>query len=155
MKSLLPTFWGEGGALRALQDEVDRVFNDYSKGMPTALKFGEVKFPALDVSETDKALEVSVELPGVAKDDVDVSLVGRSLVVKGEKKSETDRSEKDWHVVERSFGSFRRVVPLGFDADVGKIEATFEDGVLKVRIEKPEEAATNASKIEIKEKLAS
>ena len=65
---------------------------------------------------------------------MNVSIEGHSVVIAGEKKSETEKKEKSWHVVERSYGSFRRVVPLTFTPDAAKIKATFEKGVLHVSV---------------------
>lgn len=94
---------------------------------------------ALDVAETKEAIEISTELPGVAESDINVSIEGQGVVISGEKKSESEKEDKAWRVVERSYGTFRRVVPLTFAPDPGKITATFDKGVLRVKVEKPAE----------------
>lgn len=94
---------------------------------------------ALDVAETKDAIEVSTELPGVAENEINVTVEGQALVISGEKKSESEKEDKAWRVVERSYGAFRRVVPLTFAPEPGKIAATFDKGVLRVKIEKPAE----------------
>ena len=94
---------------------------------------------ALDVAETKDAIEISTELPGVAESDLNVSIEGQGVVISGEKKAESEKEDKAWRVVERSYGSFRRVVPLTFAPDPSKITATFEKGVLHMKIEKPAE----------------
>ena len=96
---------------------------------------------ALDVAETKDAVEISTELPGVAESDISVTLDGQSVVISGEKKSETETKDKSWRVVERSYGSFRRVVPLAFTPDAAKMSATFDKGVLRVKVMKPEDVA--------------
>ena len=94
---------------------------------------------ALDVAETKEAIEITTELPGVAESDINVAVDGNAIVVSGEKKSETESNDKAWRVVERSYGSFRRVVPLTFAPDAAKITATFDKGVLHVKVGKPAE----------------
>jgi len=94
---------------------------------------------ALDVAETKEAVEISTELPGVGESDVNVTVEGHAVVISGEKKSETEKKDKAWHVVERSYGAFRRVVPLTFVPDAAKIKATFDKGVLHVSVGKPPE----------------
>jgi HSP20 family protein len=83
---------------------------------------------------------------------VDVTLANGMLSVRGEKKTERDDQDKDknWHVVERSYGSFSRTIPLPFDPDPAKVEAKFDKGVLHVRLPKPAEVAKKQQKIEIK-----
>lgn len=94
---------------------------------------------ALDVAETRDAIEISTELPGVAESDINVSIEGHGVVISGEKKSESEKEDKAWRIVERSYGAFRRVVPLTFAPDPNKITATLDKGVLRVKVEKPEE----------------
>ncbi len=154
MKSLIPSFREKnvGDSFHSLHEEIDRVFNDFSKGVPAAFGKAGDRFPAIDVSETDKAVDITAELPGVDDGDVDVTLSDRALVIKGEKKTESDRTEKDWHVVERSYGAFKRMIPIPFDADPDAVEAHFENGVLTVHLPKPPEEAEKASRIAIKSK---
>ena len=102
---------------------------------------------ALDIAETKDAVEISTELPGVDEGDVKVSVDGQSIVISGEKKSETEEKNKAWHVVERSYGAFRRVVPLTFTPDAAKIKATFDKGILRVTVGKPPEMV--AKKVDI------
>ena len=104
---------------------------------------------ALDVSETKDAVEIATELPGVSETDVNVSVEGHAVVISGEKKSESEKKEKAWHVVERSYGSFRRVVPLTFAPNADKIKATFDKGVLHVTVGKPDEMVARTVAIPI------
>ncbi len=94
---------------------------------------------ALDIAETKDAIEIATELPGVAESEINVAVEGHAVVISGEKKSETESQDKAWRVVERSYGSFRRVVPLTFAPDPDKITASFEKGVLHVKVSKPVE----------------
>ena len=104
---------------------------------------------ALDVAETKEAVEISTELPGVAENDVNVSVEGQAVVISGEKKTELEKKDKSWHIVERSYGSFRRVVPLTFTPDANKIKATFDKGVLHVSVGKPPELVAKKVSIPI------
>jgi HSP20 family protein len=94
---------------------------------------------ALDVAETKEAIEIAMELPGVAENEVSVAIEGHAVVISGEKNSQSDNQDKAWRVVERSYGAFRRVVPLTFAPDPDKITATFDKGVLHVKVGKPAE----------------
>src|SRR6267378_1718736 len=84
--------------------------------------------------------------------DLDVTLAKGMLTIRGEKKTERDEQDKDknWHVVERSYGSFSRAIPLPFDPDPAKVEAKFDKGVLRIKLPKPAEVAKKQQKIEIK-----
>ena len=95
---------------------------------------------------------MTAELPGVDEKDLDVTLANGMLTVRGEKKTARDEQDKDknWHVVERSYGSFSRAIPLPFDPDPAKVEAKFDKGVLHIHLPKPAEVAKKQQKIEIK-----
>ena len=102
------------------------------------------------MAETNDAIEVNAELPGVDEKDIKVSLDGNRLAIFGEKKGETKKDEKDWHVEERRYGSFYRSLSLPFKPEDGAIEAHFDKGVLHLNIKKPAEVAKSAKTIEIK-----
>jgi HSP20 family protein len=104
--------------------------------------------PEANVSETDNALEVAIDLPGLKPEDVKVELHDRNLVISGEKREEKEDQGKTFHRIERRTGSFRRVFPLPAMVEEGKVEAKFAEGVLHVTLPKSIEAA--AKKIEIK-----
>ena len=106
----------------------------------------------IDIAESRDAIDVMAELPGVDEKDLDVTLANGLLTVRGEKKTERDEQDKDknWHVVERSYGSFSRAIPLPFDPDPAKVEAKFDKGVLHIHLPKPAEVAKKQQKIEIK-----
>ena len=151
MRSLLPSLLGEGrnDAFRAFQQEFDRAFGRLGRG--AASVFSELRFPALDVTEADDALEVTAELPGVNKEDVDISIVNGMLMIKGEKKSEKEDKQENAYMLERSYGAFSRSIPLPFELGTSDVDASFKDGVLKIRIPRPPEAKQEAKKIEIKD----
>ncbi len=150
MKSLMHSLWGDdrNDPFRALHQEVNRAFSQFGRGMPAV--FSELRFPALDVTEGEDALEVTAELPGVSKDDVELSIVNGMLTIKGEKKSEKEDKKENAYVLERSYGSFSRSIPLPFELGSSEVDASFQDGVLKIRIPRPPEARQQPKKIEIK-----
>jgi HSP20 family protein len=140
--------------LGSLFREIERTFDDFSRRAPFAgFGFGGdgAMMPKIDVSEGKDAVEVTAELPGCAEKDIDVSLSEGILTIRGEKKTERDASDRgrNWHMVERSYGSFSRSIPLPFTPDSTKVEARFDKGVLRVTLPKPAEAAKREKKIEI------
>ncbi|MDX9862122.1 MAG: Hsp20/alpha crystallin family protein, partial [Rhodospirillales bacterium] len=140
-----------------LRREMDRLFDGFSRGfgMPSlADGFSDGVFltPRLDVAETDTAYEVSVELPGIERDDLDVTVANGVLTIKGEKKAETEQKEKGRLYAERSYGAFQRSLSLPADADAGKVEASFKNGVLKLTIDKTAAAKAEVRRIDIKSK---
>jgi HSP20 family protein len=117
-----------------LRDEVNRLFDSFFT--PAASPFAASWLPAIDIAETDTSFVVSAELPGMKAEDVDINLTNNILTLQGEKKEEKDETNRNWHRVERSFGSFRRTVQLPDGLDAEKTKATFENGVLKVELAK-------------------
>jgi len=136
-----------------LQQQIDQLFDDFSRGFPWPdfSPMGEpAMLPAMELTHSDKSVSLSVELPGVEEKDIDISVAGDTLTVSGEKKSETERKNGDRHVTERSYGSFSRSVGLPFDIDPDLVEARFDNGVLKLEIGKPAHARETTRKIAIK-----
>jgi HSP20 family protein len=148
----------------SLRREVDRLFEDFGGGFwpspfrgsffnVAPFRRGEAAFgavPAVDVSETDKAYEITAELPGMDEKNVEVKLANGLLTIKGEKHDEKEEKKKDYYMRERSFGSFERTfqVPDGVDSD--KIEASYKKGVLTVTLPKSAEAQKSEKKIAVK-----
>jgi HSP20 family protein len=104
------------------------------------------------VSETDKEIKVSAELPGMDEKDIDVSLTRDSLTIKGEKKQETEDKGEDYYRMERSYGSFTRSIPLPIEVDTDKVQATFKKGVLEITLPKTARAIQETRKIPVKAK---
>jgi HSP20 family protein len=140
----------ETDPLRALQRRMDRLFDDVAGDYhwPFANGRGALT-PSIDVSETDKEMTIEAELPGVDEKDIDVTLADNLLTIKGEKKQETEEKQKDYHLTERSYGSFMRSMSLPFDADPATIKAAFKDGVLTITLPKPPEVEAKVKKIAI------
>jgi HSP20 family protein len=146
-----------GDPFRSFRREMDSLFDEFSRGfaMPSLWdrpSRDRALMPRLDVNETDKAYEISVELPGIDESDLDVSLADGVLTTRGEKRAESERKDGDRLHVERSFGSFHRSLALPADADEEKIDGAFKNGVLELKIGKSAEAKTSARKIDIKKK---
>jgi HSP20 family protein len=159
LKSLIPVGLGRSALMReshpfsALQQEIDRLFNDFGRGFPA---FGR-GFPALgasdlaprmDMTETDTAIEFTAELPGLEEKDVEINFVDDILTIRGEKKSDKEQSDKNYRLVERNYGSFSRSVELPAGIDPASIQASLSKGVLTVTVPKP--APSVAKKIEVK-----
>jgi len=155
-RSYLPSLFGRSDeTLGSLFRDVEKVFEDFSRRPPFAT-FGTelptVSAPKIDIAESKEAIDITAELPGVEEKDVEVTLADGVLTIRGEKKSERDETDsgKNWHLVERSYGSFSRSIGLPFEPDSGKVEAKFDKGVLRVHLPKPPEVAKKQQKIEIK-----
>ncbi len=148
----LPSFFGRGDdPFGSLFREVQKTFEDFSQR--THARFSaDTLSPKIDIAESKDAIDMTAELPGVDEKDLDVTLANGMLTIRGEKKTERDEQDKDknWYVVERSYGSFSRTIPLSFDPDPAKVEAKFDKGVLHIRLPKPAEVAQKQQKIEIK-----
>ncbi|MBW2065194.1 MAG: Hsp20/alpha crystallin family protein [Deltaproteobacteria bacterium] len=147
MTDLIP--WHERREIDRLRNQIDRLFHDFFDMRPFRLAFeGGDWVPAADVSETDKEILVHAEAPGMNPKDIDVSLNGRVLTIKGEKKQEQEEKEKNLHRLERRYGSFYRSFELPADVDPDKVKASYKDGVLALALPKAKEQ--EVKKIEIK-----
>ncbi len=138
--------WGKEtfGAVGAASSPSKKVARQANSG-PRA-----IGAPAINVAESKDTIEVTIELAGVDEKDINVSLDRNQPVISGEKKEETKKDEKDWHVEERSYGSFYRSMSLPFKPEDGSVEAHLDKGVLHVNIKKPAEVAKSVKTIEIK-----
>jgi len=136
-----------------LQNEMSRLMDRFSRafsGSEISEREEPWKFvPSVDVSETDNEIHVSAELPGMEEKDIDVSLSGNHLIIRGEKKTEKEKKDKQYYRKESSYGSFHRSIPLPTEVEEDKIEATFKKGVLKIDLPKSQEARKGRKKIEI------
>ena len=135
-----------------LRREVDGLFFDFARSFGIAPAAGsQMLAPKMEVSETDKEIQISAELPGLERKDIDISLDGNVLTIRAERKAETEAEQKDKnvHVSERSYGVFYRALELPMSIDPSTVQATMSNGVLKIVIPKPPQA--EAKKIEIKE----
>jgi HSP20 family protein len=138
----------------SLQREVERVFDEFARGFPgfglraTSPAGVPDLMPRMDVSETDKEFEITAELPGLEEKDVQVNFADGVLTIRGEKKSEKEQKDKNYHLVERSYGSFSRALELPEGVNPDSIQARIANGVLSVCVPKP--APAQAKKIDVK-----
>ncbi len=130
--------------------EIDNLFRRFLGEGPLAEGLGEAWIPSVDVSETDDGFYIKAEIPGLEAGDIDVSIMGDRLTIKGEKKREEEKSGEHFHSVERYYGSFQRSFTLPPTAQADKTEATFDKGVLKITIPKSEEAKSKTIKVEVR-----
>ena len=154
MRSLIPQTWtrNEMSGMRqypvsALQEEMNRLFESF--GHFPAGAWSSDMAPRLDVSETDKEIDIDAELPGMDDKNVEVSVSGDTLTIRGERMDQRDEKNKNYRLMERSCGSFARSLNLPFDVDPKNVSAKFDKGVLHIAIQKPENVAKSA-KIPVK-----
>lgn len=119
---------------RNFNDIVDEFFNN-----PTSNYRKDSFMPSVDVSETETQFELSVELPGLKKEDINVDLEKGRLTISGERKSSKEREGKNFHRVERQYGKFSRAFYLPETIDEESIVAKYEDGILNITINKSDE----------------
>jgi HSP20 family protein len=142
-----PARWGD--PFVNLQREVNRVFDDVFHGFGVAPSDEDgtaMVAPRIDIDETDQSIQISAELPGVKMEEVDVSIDGDVLTIRGEKRCE--RKDERACVSERFYGKFRRSIQMPFAPDADKVEACFDNGVLKVTVPK-QEPLHRAHKIQV------
>ncbi len=136
--------WYPFNELNSLQNEINKVFGplDYGK------KNVEQLVPAIDVSETKEEYKIKADLPGISKENVDISMLGNTLTIKGERKESHEEKEHNFYKKEITYGSFQRQVILPEDIDSDKIKAAYDNGVLELRIPKAERTKSRKISIE-------
>lgn len=147
MRSLIPSLWNERGGpnpLRQLQREIDQIF---ARWPLMGAEGNGLLTPEVDVAETETTLEIMAELPGVDAKDIEITVDNDMLTIKGEKKAEKEETKKDYHLVERSYGSFQRSIPLPPGTEADRIVAKFDKGVLTVSCPKPKTPSGKSRKI--------
>jgi HSP20 family protein len=142
--------WKPFGELSPFRKEMDRLWNRFLGETPFARTFNEMWSPSVDISETKDDFVVKAELPGLEAKDVNVSISGNVLTIKGEKKAEEEEKDEHYHRIERYSGSFQRVFQLPSGVKADKVEANFDKGVLKVILPKVEEAKKKEIKVKVK-----
>ncbi|MDK2886126.1 MAG: hypothetical protein PWP54_684 [Thermosipho sp. (in: thermotogales)] len=128
-----------------LQREIDKLFEDFIS--PSRRDYDFV--PRVDAYETDKELVIEVELPGLKKEDVKITVEDGILTIKGERKFDREDKKKNYRLIERVEGRFERSFTLPEYVDLEKIKAKFEDGILKIEIPKKEEKARKVIDIKV------
>ncbi len=137
--------------LENIQKEINRMFDFSLSRSPwgdTTLLGGQWA-PAVDIYDSQDNILVKAELPGLSRDEIEVSVQDNNLVIKGEKKKEQEIKEENYLKTERFFGSFFRTVPLPAEVDSGKVEARYQDGILSLTLPKKAEAKPKQIKINV------
>lgn len=133
--------------LESLNNRIMRMFGDFPGITDMAFNFN----PKVDISENEKNFIVEAEIPGVKKEDMKISLQENILTISGEKKTETsEKKEKNFYRSERSYGTFTRSFTLPEEVNPDKVDAKFENGVLRITLEKAAPKPVNEKLIEIK-----
>ena len=134
--------WTPMGNLQSFQDEMNRKFNQFFRGGAGEEAGWGVRTwaPPVDIYETDDALVLKAELPGVSKDDVSIEIHQNTLILRGQRKHEAEVKEDRYHRVERAYGTFQRSFVLPTLVDQEHVQASYTDGVLELRLPKSEAA---------------
>jgi HSP20 family protein len=143
--------WTPSRDLVRLQEEMDHLFESLWQGRTPAPGDGpgSAWAPAADIRETGDEFYVRLDLPGVDKKDVKVSIVGDTLVVRGERREQVEQEDVNWHRVERFHGQFERSFSLGTAVQSDKVNATYKDGVLEIRVPKAESVKPREIPVEV------
>ena len=145
MFALTPILRRKVSLARPERDFFDRFFGAFDVSVPF---FEEREWvPAFDVSESDKELIIKAEIPGMDKKDINITVSDGMLTIKGEKKHEKKEESEHYHRVERRYGAFSRTVRLPREVKAAKVDATYKDGVLSIKLPKSE--AAKPKKIEV------
>jgi HSP20 family protein len=132
-----------------LRREVDSMYDRFFEPdfLPSTL-FGKGKWgPKLDISEGRKDIIVKAEIPGIEAKDLDISIDGRRLNIRGEKKQEQTEEEETYYRVERSYGYFNRTIELPSEVDPNKVDASYKKGILKIKLRKTKSSETKRIKV--------
>jgi len=139
--------WDPFRELLSLRDEFDRIFKEYF-ALPEKREEG--WFPSLDMKEDAENIIVNVEIPGMKKEDIKVTLRGDQLIITGERKFEKEKKDETYHRIERSYGKFQRIITIPVEVDQSKIKATYENGVLSITLPKTEKEKPKEIEISLK-----
>jgi len=161
MKYMAPWRWGRDVTLRkeaednpivSFQRAINTLFDDFFRGIDFGpMETGMSKFyPRIDMAEDDKNITITAELPGLDEKDIEINLSKDILTIKGEKKEEKEEKGKERYYMERSFGSFQRMISIPAEVDTNKVDATFKKGVLSITLPKLAKAKEAQKKIQIK-----
>jgi HSP20 family protein len=145
-------WWDPFTDLERIQKEMNALFNtsrmrgsEHDSGL-----LDRVWSPAVDIFDSKDNLMVKADIPGLSKDDIDVSVQGDMLIIKGEKKKEHEVKEKDYVRTERFYGSFHRAIRLPSEIQADKVDATYKNGVLELILPKSEKSKPKQIKLDIK-----
>ena len=131
-----------------LQNQVSRVFQDFNRGSDELLTSGTF-VPPVDIYEDEHSITLKLEIPGINEKDIDIKLENNTLTVRGERSFEKEEKEENFHRIERRYGSFARSFTLPNTVDPENVEASYENGVLRVKLAKRAEAKPKQIKVSV------
>jgi|SRR5438105_7901580 len=134
--------------LTSLQNQLNRVFQDFGRGSDELLTSGTF-VPAVDIYEDENSLNLKLEVPGIDQKDLDIQLENNTLTVRGERKFEHEEKEENFHRIERRYGSFARSFTLPNTVDTENVQANYENGILKIKLVKRAEAKPKQIKVSV------
>jgi HSP20 family protein len=147
------TRWDPFREFSVLQDRMNRLFQDFTpRGTGEEEMTTGAFVPPVDIYEDEHSISLKAELPGVDPKDVDVRVENNTLTIKGERKFEKEEKEENFHRIERRYGSFVRNFTLPSTVDTDNVKADFENGVLKIQLQKRAEAKPKQIKVNIGQK---
>ena len=136
---------------RKLQNEINHMFDNFwLEPFDSFESIPETFTPTVDVSEDDKEVRISAELPGMGENDISITIRDNMLTIQGEKKEQEETNENGFYRRESSYGTFRRIIDLPSEVDEDKVEAEFKKGILRIKLPKSKDAQTKTKKINIK-----
>jgi HSP20 family protein len=134
--------------LNSLQSTLNRVFQDFNRGSDELMTSGTF-VPPVDIYEDEHGLTLKMEVPGVAQENLNISLENNTLTVAGERKFEKNEKEENFHRIERRYGSFARSFSLPNTVDGEKVNANYENGILSIQLAKKAEAKPKQIKVNV------
>jgi len=143
--------WNPTRDLISIQEEMNRIFDSFFGLTRRGEELDTIRWtPRVNIEESEDSFEITADLPGMNKDDIKVEVRDHTLTIRGERKLEEEKKNKNFHLFERCYGEFSRTFTLPENADTDKIEAEFENGVLRLNIPKVEEAKPKEIKVKVK-----
>jgi HSP20 family protein len=136
--------------MSSFRREMDRLWDSFFRDRsPLARTWERESVPPLDMSETKDNFVLKAEVPGMGPEDITISLTGDVLTIKGVKKQEREEKDETCHFIERRYGTFSRSVRLPAEVEIGKIEASYKDGILKIMVPKSEKVKAKEVTIDV------
>jgi len=142
--------WNPERSIFSLKSDMDRLFDNFFTDRTSQLQSYSDITPIVDVEETDQEFLISVEIPGIKKDDIKITFENNYLTISGEKKIKKDVKKENFHHMERSYGKFSRTLAIPAGVKLDKIEAEYEQGVLNIKVPKAEEAKPKQIEVKVK-----
>jgi HSP20 family protein len=134
----------------SIRNEIDNLLHEFFGGPIHTGPLAEEWLPPADISETKDRVFIKAELPGIEEKDIELTLLGNMMTIRGEKKHEKEEKDENHYIGDRYYGSFRRTFQLPADIDPDKAEANFDKGVLKVSVPKVEKSKSKKIQINVK-----